>query len=239
MVGGGTAAALVDAAEAGFARDGFEGASLRAVMRAAGADPGAVHYHFKGREGLAAAVLDRILDPLNGRRLELLAEAEERAGVGRGAQPVPLAELVEALIRPDLEVAADLDRRGSGRARLVAAMYLHPAAFVRAKVEAHFGPVAARFMPHLVIAVPHVEAEILAWRIRWCVFGTVGALLSDEHGPDVGLAGDVGADHGRPDDLERRDFGLDRLVRLVIPPMTAALAAPDENRNPEMTEIQR
>lgn len=177
--GSATAAALVDAAEARFAADGFEAASLRAVMRAAGADPGSVHYHFGGRPALAAAVLDRVLAPLNARRIERLEAAVARHHPG----PVPVADLVEALVRPDLEAAADLERRGSERARLIGGIYIDPAAFVTERVEAHFAPVARRFMPELLRSIPGADPEALAWRIRWFVFGTVGALLSDRDQP--------------------------------------------------------
>ena len=79
-------------AEAEFASAGFQHGSLRKIMREAGVDPGAVHYHFGGREALAAAVLDRILAPLNARRLELLDAAVAKgrprtAAARRGADP--------------------------------------------------------------------------------------------------------------------------------------------------------
>lgn len=199
---GGTAQALLDAAEEHFAADGFDRASLRAVMRAAGADPGSVHYHFGGRPALVGAVLDRLLAPLNARRLELLDRAQAEHGDGS----VPLAELVAALIRPDLEVVAALDQKGSGRGRLVGAIYLHPAAFVTERVEAHFAPVAARFLPPMVVAAPGVDPQTLAWRVRWLLFGTLGALLSDE--------------------AEPLRYELDALVGRLASDLAAALAQP-------------
>ena len=90
--------ALLDAAEAEFADAGIETGSLRKIMRAASADPGAVHYHFGGRKALAEAVLSRVLVPLNARRLELLDRAE-------ASGELTLAELVDALVRPDIETA--------------------------------------------------------------------------------------------------------------------------------------
>ena len=178
MVGMGTRAALVDAAENLFAADGFERASLRAVMRAADADPGSVHYHFGGREALAAAVLERVLAPLNARRLELLADAVAESNTG--STKTSLEALVEAIARPDLEAAHVLDSRGHGRARLIGAIYTNPAAFVTAEVERHFRPVAEQFLPRMTAAVPDVEPETLAWRVRWCLFGMLGTLLLDE-----------------------------------------------------------
>ena len=202
-----TATALLHAAEAEFADRGIGEASLRAIMRAARTDPGSIHYHFGSREALAAAVLDRILAPLNARRLELL----DRAPV-----PISLPALVDALIRPDIEAATELHRRGEGRARLIGAVYLQPTEFVTELVEGHFRPVADRFMPHLVRAVPSVPPDVLAWRIRWSVFGLLGALLSDQTG-----ALDLGTD-------------IEPLIAQITATAAGAVAAP----LPPQEEIQ-
>jgi AcrR family transcriptional regulator len=190
--------ALIDAAETEFAEAGFEAASLRKIMRDAGVDPGAIHYHFGDREALAREVLHRILTPINHRRLELLDQviATGEAGV---------APLVEALVRPDVETAHLLHSRSPGRARLIGAIYLHPADFVDATVAAHFAPVADAFRPHLESALPHVPFPVIAWRVRWCVFGTVGALLAD-----------ASAAFDRP---------ADALLAELVPTLAAALAA--------------
>jgi AcrR family transcriptional regulator len=171
-----TVDALLDAAEAEFATTGIEAASLRRIMREAGADPGAVHYHFGGREALAAAVLKRILVPLNARRLVLLD------AVSANGQPT-LSQLVDALIRPDIETAHALNAQSPGRARLIGAIYARPSDFTATTVATHFAPVADAFRPHLEAALPHIDFGDLAWRIRWCVFGTLGALLTDESAP--------------------------------------------------------
>lgn len=164
--------ALLDAAEAEFADAGFGRGSLRKIMRAAGADPGAIHYHFGGREALAEMVLNRILVPLNDRRLELLNQAEAKGSP-------TLAQLIDALIRPDVETAQQLHAQSPGRTRLIGSIYLHPVDFVEATVSAHFAPVAEAFRPHLERVVPHRPFAVLGWRVRWCVFGTLGALLTD------------------------------------------------------------
>ncbi len=176
--------ALLDAAEAEFASAGIESGSLRQIMRQAGADPGAVHYHFGSREALAAAVLERILVPLNARRLALLDDA-----VASGQPRV--SQLVEALIRPDVEAAHALNAQSPGRARLIGAIYTRPSDFVAVTVAAHFAPVADAFRPHIEAALPQLPFGDVAWRIRWCVFGTVGALLTDESAPFERTADDL------------------------------------------------
>jgi len=168
--------ALLDAAEVEFADAGIETGSLRKIMRAAGADPGAVHYYFGGRQALVEAVLTRILLPLNARRRELLDRAR------MSTEPM-LVDLVDALVRPDIEFAQVLQARSPGRARLIGAVYLRPADFVEATVAAHFAPVAQAFRPHLEAAIPHVPFPTISWRVRWCVFGTLGALLTHESAP--------------------------------------------------------
>lgn len=205
-----TTTALLDAAEAAFARDGVEHASLRAIMRAADANPAAVHYHFGSRESLAGEVLDRVLQPLQARRLELL---DQLVVAGRADDP---RALVAAIVRPDLEQAAAVAARTPGGHRLVAAIYLRPGAFVRALVERSFAPVAERFLPHLQQAIPSVDPSELAWRVRWVVFGTLGARLADE---DLDLSADG------------PDVELDRLVAtltgaLTAPPAPSARKAP-------------
>ena len=97
----------------------------------------------------------------------------QRSGLrGRRGGGVPLQSLVEALIRSDIESAVELEARSEGRARLIGAIYIRPADFVKERVEGHFRPVAKRFLPHLCAAVPHVSNAMLAWRVRWCVSGS-------------------------------------------------------------------
>ncbi|MBP1627579.1 MAG: Bacterial regulatory protein, tetR family [Holophagaceae bacterium] len=50
---------LLDAAQAVFARDGLQGASMRAIAREAGCDPALIYYHFQHKEAMFSALLDR------------------------------------------------------------------------------------------------------------------------------------------------------------------------------------
>ena len=129
-------------------------------------------------------MLDRILAPLNARRLELLA------GAVASGQP-GVSQLLHALIRPDVETAHTLHSQSPGHARLIGTMYTRPSDFVAATVAAHFAPIADAFRPHLEAALPHLAFGDIAWRIRWCVFGTVGALLTDESAPFERPAADL------------------------------------------------
>ena len=79
---------LLAAARLLFARDGFEGASIRDITGKAGANLGAVTYHFGCKEALYHEVLRRVLEPLRDRILALCGTTapplERLAGVIRG-----------------------------------------------------------------------------------------------------------------------------------------------------------
>ena len=62
--GAATRLALIDAARDIFARNGFDGASVRAITGAAGVNLGAITYHFGSKRGLYDAVLEAGLRPL-------------------------------------------------------------------------------------------------------------------------------------------------------------------------------
>lgn len=95
---------LVDAANNAFAEHGVLGASLVEVTRQAGQrNRGAVHYHFGGRDQLLAAVLEEHAEFLARREGELLAVACTRP-------PDDIASVVEAIVRPAIELAESSDK---------------------------------------------------------------------------------------------------------------------------------
>ena len=80
-----------------FSSRGFSATSLRAITAKAGVNLAAVNYHFGGKEALILAVVHRLIDPLNQRRLQLLDELEA------GGEPA-LEEILDAFLRPALEL---------------------------------------------------------------------------------------------------------------------------------------
>jgi AcrR family transcriptional regulator len=67
-----TADALVQAARRLFAQHGFEGASVRAITAEAGANLGAITYHFGSKRALYDRVLESFVGPLASRALGAL-----------------------------------------------------------------------------------------------------------------------------------------------------------------------
>lgn len=92
-----TRARLLAAAEQELLATGYDRLSVRAVNAAAGMNPAAVHYHFGSKEALVATLLQERLGPLWQSRLEEL----------RDSAPPSVAELVDVVIDPLTELAAD------------------------------------------------------------------------------------------------------------------------------------
>jgi len=70
-----TAARIMDAAEDLFARQGYEGTSLRQIAEGAGIREPGLYNHFSSKQGLYEAVLHRALDPMARALEEHLAQA--------------------------------------------------------------------------------------------------------------------------------------------------------------------
>jgi AcrR family transcriptional regulator len=75
----GTRDAILDAARAGFAEAGYEGATIRGIAEAAGVDPALVHHFFGTKEDLFVAAMDLPVNPAVLAEL-VLAEGLEGAG---------------------------------------------------------------------------------------------------------------------------------------------------------------
>lgn len=105
---------LLDAAERLFAEGGIDAVSMSAVGRLANQRNGSViQYHFGSKERLIAAILERRMEALNARRLELLAVVDVRD------RRRALAQIARAIVLPIAEHLSASDS-GSHYIRFVA-----------------------------------------------------------------------------------------------------------------------
>src|ERR1700722_12811986 len=79
----GTRAAILEAARASFAEDGYERVSLRGIARRAGVDPALVHHYFGGKPALFVEVLHLGRDPRG-----IVEEVADDPPAGRGVRLV-------------------------------------------------------------------------------------------------------------------------------------------------------
>ena len=153
-----TRVALLDAAERLFSQNGIEGTSVRDIIKAAGANLGAINYHFGTKDRLALEVFARRIEPVNRERIARLDALE--AGVGR--RKLKLEQILDALIRPALESE---EQNCDDFMRLISRSFQEPNAEVKKFVEQQFAEVAHRFDSAILRAVPGLPPEDLFWRM--------------------------------------------------------------------------
>jgi AcrR family transcriptional regulator len=202
----GTASRIIDAAQRLFIRDGTEATSLRAVTREAGVNVAAIHYYFGSRDELLRAVLDRIIKPLNARRLALLKQALD----AHHARPLAVEEILRAFLLPDLELIEALRDGGIEIAHFAARSYATPSPPLKQLIEEQFNEASTRFMAELARALPAVDREELAFRFR-CIIGVIVRLL--------GAATPRGVNGGL--DTSETLPTLERLVAFIAPGLSA------------------
>ena len=149
---------ILDVAERLFADHGFAATPLRQITAEAGVNLAAVNYHFHSKEALLSAVLERKVQPVNVRRIELLDRALSEAGESRPS----LKKVIRAFIQPVFEA------RGAGIelssfSRLMARLASEPDEWAVAVMSRHMQAVIERFIPAFAAALGTGNRVTVAW----------------------------------------------------------------------------
>jgi AcrR family transcriptional regulator len=164
---------ILDTAERLFAERGLEATSIRDITAAAGANLGAINYHFDTKQKLIEAVFNRHIEPVNRRRLALLDQAERNSG---GKSP-SLEALLEAMIRPTVEGSFAAGKRNTSFMRLMARCHSEPNPEIEQLMRAQFQTMMARFAAAFARALPELPREELFWRLIFTSGAVLHALL--------------------------------------------------------------
>lgn len=158
---GDTTTAILDAAERLFAANGYDGTSIREITRSAEVNVAAVHYHFGDKPAVLRAVTNRIVGPMNARRLRLLELAQAAAA----PDPAPIDAVLDAFVRPDVETLLALQQRGPTVAHFLGRVYADPTPWIRDMTDEQFAEAGQRFLPAIAAALPHLTAGEIGWRM--------------------------------------------------------------------------
>ncbi len=208
----GTREALMDATESLLAQRGVAETSARDITKLAGANLGAINYHFGSKDNLVLEVFARRLRPLNQERLARLDALEKAAG----RRPLKLDKIMEALIRPIVE-AQECRAQEYAVLQLICRGFQEANSTVKTFVEREYAEISRRFDAAILKAVPHLPAQELYWRMKF--FG--GAM---HHGMDAWSRFDqmpMPNPEIHPSRLDREGF-IQRLISFV----TAGISAP-------------
>jgi AcrR family transcriptional regulator len=100
-----TKAHILDVAEKHFARDGFAGTSLRAIIKDAGVNVAAIAYHFGTKEELYQAVTERFAAPVVREQLERLRAEMRKEGA-------TMEVVLRAFYEPPLKLIKKMGKKG-------------------------------------------------------------------------------------------------------------------------------
>lgn len=203
-----TSLSILDAAERLFAERGYEGASVRDIAKAAGAQIASVSFHHGSKEALFERVVERRASELSAMRLEALAAASS------GNESLTLEQVLSAFLRPYLEKAGAGDPQWLAYARLVA--------MVSADVRWHtisercFDPTAGVFIAEIARLFPHAERSTIAVSFIFSVSAMLSLSTSSWR---IEALSDTAGNQRAMDRL------ADELVRFCDAGMRAALAS--------------
>ena len=149
---------ILDAAEKLFARRGFDGVTVRQIMKDAGADVALAYYHFKSKRDLFDAVMLRRVETLNAMRLQALEAVEQRHP---NDQPT-VEEIIGAFTNPLLDILAEDPDEWRDYMALIAQINNSPE-FGGELMTRYFDPLVKRFLDALRRALPDCREEDLFW----------------------------------------------------------------------------
>ncbi len=153
---------LLDCAESLFAEQGLARVSLRTINAEAGLSPAALHYHFKTKEALVEALLERRMPALMERRRELLDRLETRN------EAPTTREVLGALIRPLAELLSKETDAGQRYIRLIYRLQADGDLYSLFARDRYSGGVD-RFIPLLRRALPETPTAMLQLRLEWAI----------------------------------------------------------------------
>lgn len=219
--GGGNATRerLLSVAERLFAEKGVKGTSIRDIAAEAGANLGAINYHFGTKDELARAVIIRRIDPLNAERLRMLDAAEAAAAPPAGNGAPGLEAVLRAFIDPTIRLCTE----SPAFMKIAGRLQMDPDPELRAYVLGRSAELVMRYQVAVTRELPDTPIEELFWRFSF-------------------LAGALFHTWAAADDLEALSGGLcrvddtralvDRLVQFGAAGLRAPVVAPAKRATP-------
>ena len=148
-----------------FGESGVDAVSLREINRVAGAkNNSALHYHFKNKMGLVAAVINFIQAEFNSQRGPGLAELEKKAKTER----LSVKEIMKLIIDPYVSVIENYDW-GFNAVRAVARIEFDGDIDVLKLLNHTSEPDAKTMVRMLKVLLPELPTKLLKQRINYAV----------------------------------------------------------------------
>ncbi|MGM0480562.1 MAG: TetR/AcrR family transcriptional regulator [Pseudomonadota bacterium] len=164
---------ILNAAEAQFARDGFEQTSLRQITQEAGVNLASVNYHFGSKKALIQAVVARYMN--------VFMPALEAQLKRLDSQPqITSLDVFESFKAPLLSLTQVNTRGTEYFLRLLGFAYAETQGHLRRYTQTAFGDVLQHLLGLLHRANPHLTEQDMFWRLHFVLGATVFAQVSGQ-----------------------------------------------------------
>ncbi|MGK7914345.1 MAG: TetR/AcrR family transcriptional regulator [Prochloraceae cyanobacterium] len=171
---------ILNVAEQLFAERGYAGTSLRQLIKEAGVNLSAVHYHFGSKEELFRAVVARTAQPIVKKSLEELTLAQSREG------DLSVEAILEAFMSPSLEIFISNDaqkERSTNCAKLMGRCRTEPDP-IQKIADAEFEELRTAYLDVLQRILPDRSRNELSWKLDLIV-ATLIRVLSEAKKPNA------------------------------------------------------
>lgn len=162
---------ILDAAEVAFSEGGFDGASLRQIVAAAGVNLATVYYHFVSKEVLLEAVVERRLGPLKRAQLGCLREIREKAG-----RPLEVEAILHVMLSGTLALALPGSVENQMATRLLGRMIADPNPKIQDWMCTRHAEVREAFFQAFKESLPQLPTHDLLWRLE-LIWGALAVIL--------------------------------------------------------------
>lgn len=169
-----TKTAILDAAESLFATQGFNQTSLRSITQVASVNLASVNYHYGSKKNLIQAVFKRYFDvliPNVEKTLETFTPSEGASG---------LVHLFEAVIPSMLSLDKVSHKGASTFAALLGKGYTETQGHLRWFIMQNYGSTVLRLVDMIQRCLPHVEKEVIFWRLHFALGSFIFAMASSQ-----------------------------------------------------------
>ncbi|MEO1375752.1 MAG: TetR/AcrR family transcriptional regulator [Cyanobacteria bacterium J06635_10] len=181
---------ILNVAERQFGEKGFAGTTLRGVIREAGVNIAAVHYHFGSKEELFVAVVRRVAQQMVPVQLKELAKY-----TSLGKTP-SVEDIIEAFFAPPLRMISQMGEAGVIRSQFIGRCRAEPLP-IQQLADREFNESQQGFLDILQRALPNQTRLELEWKLDLVVailirtlnqFGQSGKVITGNSSEEVEIA---------------------------------------------------
>lgn len=214
---------ILDAAESLMGDKGFNATSMRDITAAAKVNLASINYHFGSKEALLASVLERRLQPINEKRLELLDAIELESG----SAGTNHHDIVRAFLSPPFKQQQEWGSNRETILRILGRIHSETNEEFRQVFMSEYELVFQRFAVALQRSLPHLTNSNLPWRMLFMVGSMAftmswGQSMMNSEASEIDTSVDV----------------LEELVAYTCAGLAAPALSKDVSKSPQLQETQ-